>query len=164
MSFEKELIKLLIEHDKSPKHWIRDNKIDEMQMLISIMVQSGELTLDYQPGKETRYRVVEGTEIKDLDVDKFRQYFLSAYSGIPSWAGSKEEVTLAIKEYLAKHPEHNFELLCKAAKFYVDNTKADGGYLMKCINFIHNGRESTLEATVHDLLSNKSDESMSNLI
>lgn len=163
MSFEKELIKLLIAHDKPPRQWIRDEKIDEMQMLITVMVQAGELTLDYLPGKETRYRVVKGTK-KELDIDEFRKYFLSAYSGVPSWAGSKEEVTVAIQEYLAKHPEHSFELLCKAAKFYVDNTKADGGYLMKCINFIHNGRESTLEATVHDLLSNKSDESMSNLI
>ena len=152
MSFEKELIKFLIIHDQEPRKWIRDEHVDEFNMLISQMEKAGEIQLHYDPEKTTRYRVVDKTE-EEIDVQEFRKYFLKSYSGEVAYAGSKEEVEKLLKEYMAKHPGHSFNLICSAAKYYVDHCKRTGEYLMMPHNFILKDGKSRLEAAVDDLIS-----------
>ena len=156
MSFEKELIKFLIIHDQEPRKWIRDEHVDEFNMLISQMEKAGEIQLHYDPEKTTRYRVVDKTE-EEIDVQEFRKYFLKAYSGEVAYASSKEEVERLLKEYMAKHPGHSFNLICNAAKYYVDHCKRTGEYLMMAHNFIFKDGKSRLEAAVDDLISLKTD-------
>lgn len=156
MNFEKELIKFLIIYDQEPRKWIRDEHVDEFNMLISEMEKAGEIQLHYDPERISRYRVVDKTE-EEIDVQEFRKYFLKAYSGETAYASSKEEVTRLIKEYMAKHPGHSFDLICSAAKYYVDHCKRTGEYLMMAHNFILKDGKSRLEAAVDDLISLKTD-------
>lgn len=152
MSFEKELIKFLIHHDQEPRKWIRDEHVDEFNMLISQMEKAEEIQLHYDPERLSRYRVVNKVA-EEIDVQEFRKYFLKAYSGEVAYAGSKEEVERLIKEYMAKHPGHSFNLICQAAKYYVDHCKRTGEYLMMAHNFIYKDGKSRLEAAVDDLIS-----------
>ncbi len=77
MSFEKELIKFLICHDQEPRRWIRDEHVDEFNMLILQMEKDGEIQLHYDPKRLSRYRVVDKV-IEEIDVQEFRKYFLKA--------------------------------------------------------------------------------------
>lgn len=165
-SFEKDLVKIFIEHDVELRGWIRDDKLDEFQLLVTNMYDNGELTLDYE--KKCRLRIVEGTEVDDFDVDEFRKYFLASYSGVPTYAGSKDHITKLLKAYMVKHPGHTFSLICKAAKYYVDQYKGSQ-YLMMADNFILNKEgKSRLEAAVDDVIAmntrGDSDKTMSDLI
>lgn len=152
MSFERELIKFLIHHDQEPRRWIRDEHVDEFNMLISQMEKAGEIQLHYDSERLSRYRVVDKVA-EEIDVQEFRKYFLKAYSGEVAYAGSKEEVERLVKEYMAKHPGHSFSLICNAAKYYVDHCKRTGEYLMMAHNFILKDGKSRLEAAVDDLIS-----------
>ncbi len=151
MSFEKDLVKLFIEWDVELREWVRDDKLDEFQLLVTNMYESGELSLDYE--KKCRLRVVEGTEVEDFNVDEFRKYFLAEYSGMPAYASSRNHITDLLKTYMANHPGHTFSLICKAAKYYVDQYKGSQ-YLMMADNFILNKEgKSRLEAAVDDVIS-----------
>lgn len=152
MQFKKELIKFFIHHDKEPRLWIRDEHVDEFNMLISQMEREGEIQLHYDPDRHTRYRVVTKVQ-EEIDVQEFRKYFLKAYSGYSSYASSTPHITNLLKQYMAQNPGHSFDLICQAAKHYVDDYK-NTDYLMKADNFILNEKgDSKLEAAVDDLIS-----------
>lgn len=152
MSFEKELIKLFVRYDVKLKEWIRDDKADEFQMLTMNMLNDSELILDYD--RDCRLRVAEGMDKKgSIDVAEFRKYFLKGYSGYSQYAGSTDNIQMLLLDYMARHPGHSFELICKATKAYVDMYKHTE-YMMKAHNFIMNKEGiSTLESAVDDLIS-----------
>jgi len=152
--FESELVRFFVQHDVLLKDWIKPEKIDELNMLVASMYAEGELVLDYDRACRLIVRQ-KGERREEIDVDEFRKYFLKPYSGYSNYAGSKDQIRVLLKEYMVKHPGHNYELICRATKNYVDVYKHTE-YLMKAHNFIINDRGiSTLEAAVDDLIAEK---------
>lgn len=154
MEFNKELVKLFIKHDVDARQWIKDEKWDEFYLTITSMYQLGELESDYS--RECSLRVVIGNELPDLDISKFKQYWLKKYCGESAYSSDKETLIKLLKQYLSLHPTHTYSMICDAAKAYVDHCLAKGEYLMKADNFIldKDGR-SRLEAAVEDLIDTK---------
>lgn len=151
-NFKKELIKLAVHHDVAIEDWIRDDKLDEFHLETTRMYNAGELVTDYS--KECRLRVLEAEGVEEFDVNKFRVYFLSKYSGEVGYAGNKPEITRLLVDYMSKHPGHSYEMICKAAKAYVDSARAKDQFIMKAENFILNSEgKSTLAVVVEDLQS-----------
>lgn len=151
MSFERELVKLHVKYDiPISSGWIGESKLDEFQMVTQALYAEGELACDYS--KECRLRVVQGRDIEQFNVQQFRQYFLRAYSGQSYYADTKALVEQRLREYMATHPEHSYELICRAAKQYVDHCTSTGEWMSKCSNFIRNDKgESKLEVVAEEL-------------
>jgi len=153
MIFERDLIKLCVDYDVPLDDWIRDDKVNQFQMLAKTMFDEG--TLIYDTNRQCGLRVIERDKVKEFDVDDFRKYWLKSYSGKTGYAGDKPMITTLLFDFMSG-TGHGFETVCKAGKFYVDDLKAKGEieYMMKCANFIiDNKGVSTLQAVIDDMNS-----------
>lgn len=144
MTDEQKFVIALVEYDLDYKTWAHPDKHELIQRVSSELYGEGLLVLDYD--KQCRLRYVPEGDI--IDIDKFRKYWMKAYSGRTGYASTKDVVEKLLRAVMKRY-NITFEQCCLAAKEYVDST--DKQYLLKCDNFILDKHDkSHLAAIVED--------------
>jgi hypothetical protein len=98
------------------------------------------------------FRIVpENSNVKKIDIDKYRKHWSHSNTGIKGYMGERSQCIKLLKDYWLKYPDHSYDQICQAAKEYVrQQVESDPKYLMTAENFIYKDGKSRLAAWVED--------------